>query len=98
MKIYIAGPFFKKIEIKYIKELIKKVKSLHPNDDIYIPMEHFVPNGENMPNAYWAREVFQMDVDALKHSDKVYALYLGHYSRFRNGVGVRICVRNEYSY
>lgn len=79
-KIYIAGPFFTPKERMYLNEMISYVKKKSPSAELFIPMEHFVPNGANLPNDEWASKVFDIDVDSLEMCDTVYALYLGHYS------------------
>lgn len=78
--IYIAGPFFTPIERMYLAEMICWVRENYPNEELFIPMEHFIPDGALMPNDEWAEEVFKMDTTAIKLCDKVIALYLGHYS------------------
>lgn len=78
--IYIAGPFFNLEERTKLLHMIDLVKEAYPDEELFIPMEHFVPDGENMPNYQWAEEVFKLDVEALNKADRVIALYLGHYS------------------
>ena len=75
--IYIAGPFFTDKERTFLKVLIKSVKKMFPNEELFIPMEHFIPNGENLSNNEWAEAVFKMDVEALNKCDHVIAAYLG---------------------
>ena len=75
--IYIAGPFFTDKERTFLKVLIKSVKKMFPNEELFIPMEHFIPNGENLSNNEWAEAVFKMDVEALNKCDRVVAAYLG---------------------
>lgn len=78
--IYVAGPFFNPKERMYLNEMIEWIKREYPNEELFIPMEHFIPNGANLPNNEWAKKVYDMDVEALDKCDKVCALYLGHYS------------------
>ena len=80
MKIYIAGPFFTKEECRELEAMIRYVRELYPNSELFIPKEHFIPDGETMPNDVWAKKVFEMDVQELDDADLVFALYLGHYS------------------
>ena len=63
-------------------KLIKVINSLKTLTDyeLFIPMEHFIPNGENMSNKDWAKEVYTMDKEALENSDIVVAVYNGLYS------------------
>ena len=75
--IYIAGPFFTDKERAFLKIVIESVKKFFPNEELFIPMEHFIPNGENLSNNEWAEAVFKMDVEALNKCDRVVAAYLG---------------------
>ena len=75
--IYIAGPFFTDEERAFLKIVIESVKETFPNEELFIPMEHFIPNGENLSNNEWAKAVFKMDVEALNKCDRVAAAYLG---------------------
>ena len=75
--IYIAGPFFTDEERAFLKIVIESVKEIFPNEELFIPMEHFIPNGENLSNNEWAEAVFKMDVEALNKCDHVVAAYLG---------------------
>ena len=75
--IYIAGPFFTDEERAFLKIVIESVKEIFPNEELFIPMEHFIPNGENLSNNEWAEAVFKMDVEALNKCDHVIAAYLG---------------------
>lgn len=78
--IYIAGPFFTDKEKAFLKNLIRSVKKMFPNEELFIPMEHFIPNGENLSNNEWAEAVFKMDVEALNKCNHVIAAYSGLYS------------------
>lgn len=75
--IYIAGPFFTDEERAFLKIVIESVKETFPNEKLFIPMEHFIPNGENLSNNEWAEAVFKMDVEALNKCNRVVAAYLG---------------------
>ena len=52
--IYIAGPFFTDKERDFLKIVIDTVKKYFPNEELFIPMEHFIPDGENLSNNEWA--------------------------------------------
>jgi len=86
--IYIAGSFSNKEEKDLLNEMIREVKKKFPNEELYIPMEHIVPGGNDkdengnyiMPNKIWAKKVFEMDVEALEKCDTVVGLYRGRYS------------------
>ena len=75
--IYIAGPFFTDKERAFLKIVIESTKEIFPNEELFIPMEHFIPDGENLSNNEWAEAVFKMDVKALNKCDRVVAAYLG---------------------
>lgn len=82
LKCYIAGPFFKEGE----RERLEKLRQFFENDDFFdnyeffFPMDHKIPDGEQMSNAEWARNVFEMDVRELVNADMVVAIYDKHYS------------------
>lgn len=93
MKIYIAGPFFNEQERISLKDMIEKVKFSFSHGgasslpcgarclpELFIPMEHEIPGGYDLPNNVWAKKVFDMDVQAIKDADVVVAMYTGHYS------------------
>ena len=104
MKIYIAGPFFTKEECRELEAMIQYVRELYPNSELFIPKEHFIPDGETMPNDVWAKKVFDMDVQELDDADLVFALYLGHYSdtgtaweigyAYAHGKNIQISINN----
>ena len=78
--IYIAGPFFTDKERAFLKIVIESAKEVFPNEEFFIPMEHFIPNGENLSNNEWAEAVFKMDVEVLNKCNRVIAAYSGLYS------------------
>ena len=75
--IYIAGPFFTDKERAFLKIVIESVKEICPNEELFIPMEHFISDGENLSNNEWAEAVFKMKVEALNKCNRVVAAYLG---------------------
>lgn len=77
-KFYLAGPFFKEKERKFIEELANELRSR--GNEVYVPMEHKIENGENLPNHEWARKVFEQDVKAIDECDTVIAVYSSLYS------------------
>lgn len=87
-QIYIAGSFSTQEEKDQLNRMIEEVKKKYPDRNLFIPMEHFVPGGNDkdengnylMPNDVWARKVFEMDKFALDQSSLVVALYRGRYS------------------
>jgi len=87
-KIYIAGPFFNATEKENLAEMINYIKSYFPDAELFIPMEHIVPGGNDkdengnyiMPNNIWGKKVFEMDIDGMSDCDMLVAYYDGHYS------------------
>lgn len=87
-KIYIAGSFSTPEERTELEAMIQKVREMYPRAELFIPMEHFVPGGNDkdevgnyiMPNAVWGAKVFEMDLMGLTECDAVANLYRGHKS------------------
>lgn len=76
--IYLAGPFFDKKQIHFIEcaEKILKERKLR----VFSPREHFIEDGDNLPNDVWGLEVFKMDKEAISDCKCVVAIYHGMYS------------------
>lgn len=78
-KVYLASPFFNKKErqsVNLIADFLRKSKGL----DVYVPMEHTIPNAWALPNKDWAKAVFEEDVKAIDECDTVIVLNWGMYS------------------
>ena len=80
MKIYVAGPFFNNQERISLRDMIDHIRDNFPEATLFIPMEHEISGGMEMPNCVWAKKVFDMDVQAIRDSDMIVAMYTGHYS------------------
>lgn len=78
MNIYLAGSFFNPKERKLIEDLAKVLRD--QKHEVFVPMEHFIEDGDTLSNCLWGQKVFQMDVKALTESDIIIAVYDGHYS------------------
>lgn len=81
-QVYVAGPFFNSEERARMNRL-KEYLLTQPFEEEYeffFPMDHFIPDGENMSNKDWARAVCYVDIEALENSEFVIAIYDGHYS------------------
>lgn len=86
--IYIAGSFSNKEEREELEKMIDAVRRMYPHELLFIPMEHFVPGGNDkdengnyiMPNDVWGRKVFEMDLEGLNQCDTVANLYRGRIS------------------
>ena len=77
-KIYLASPFFNAHECHYYHRAIEALRSA--GYEVYVPQEHEIPGGWEMPNAEWARRVFVEDIHAILNSDVVMVLNFGMYS------------------
>jgi nucleoside 2-deoxyribosyltransferase len=65
-KIYLAGPFFTDAEYAAVESIAKVLRTEY---EVFVPMEHFVPDGENMPNDLWGKKVFEIDKEGIDDSD-----------------------------
>ena len=78
MKIYLAGPFFNKIErsnIMLARDILRG-KGL----DVFVPMEHKFPDDDKMSNEAWSKLVYNLDKNEIYNCDAVVAVYYGMYS------------------
>lgn len=78
MKIYLASPFFNTEEQIVYEEAIRILR--HQGLNVFVPREHTIPNGWDMPNHVWGESVFSVDYLALAHCDVVVVLNFGMYS------------------
>lgn len=75
MKIYLASPFFNAEERENVKKIAANLRAA--GDEVYVPMEHEIPNGWDLPNNVWAGRVFADDVAAIRAADAVLAITYG---------------------
>lgn len=75
MKIYLAGAFFNIEERTTISFLADKLRK--QGHDVYVPMEHAIPNAWDLTNQAWGKAVFEEDVVAIKACDIMLAVYNG---------------------
>lgn len=78
MKIYLASPFFNNEEVEIYNKVIELLRL--EKLDVFVPREHTIPNGWDLPNHLWAENVFAVDYLALSQSDVVVVLNFGMYS------------------
>ena len=78
MKIYLASPF----DTEEKRENALKAKRLLKDKqfDVYLPLEHAIPNAWDYPNAEWGAMVFAQDIAAIEGADIVVALSYGRES------------------
>lgn len=77
-KIYLASPLFTDHERQRIESLATALRN--EGYEVYVPMEHTVPNAWEMTNAEWGKAVFQEDVRAIRECNQVVCIYYGLYS------------------
>lgn len=77
-KIYLASPFFDATECHYYHRAIEALRSA--GYEVYVPQEHTIEGGWEMPNEEWARRVYCEDVNALRTCDVVMVMNFGMYS------------------
>lgn len=73
-KVYLAGPFFTEHERFRILEYSKILRTKY---EVFVPMEHFVEGGKDMPNDVWGQKVFEIDRKGIKEADFVVAVDYG---------------------
>lgn len=78
MKVYLASPFFHAEEQVMYEEAIRILRGQGLN--VFVPREHTIPNGWDMPNHVWGESVFAVDYLAITQCDVVAVLNYGMYS------------------
>ena len=76
-KIYLASPFFDATECHYYHRVIEALRSA--GYEVYVPQEHSIEGGWEMPNEEWARRVYCADIQAIQLCDVVMVLNFGMY-------------------
>lgn len=74
-KIYLASPFFTERQ----RDTVCKVANIlrAAGHEVFVPMEHKIEDAWSYSSREWAEKVFSMDIDAIRASDIVVALYYG---------------------
>lgn len=77
MKIYLASPIDqdKRQAISVAADILR-----NKGFDVYVPVEHQIPNAWDYPNDEWGLMVFQSDVNAIMASDAIVLLSYGRAS------------------
>ena len=75
MRYYISSGFFTDETRKQVSTVAQIFRDA--GYEVYVPMEYFVPDGENMAPDEWARKVFEKDVEELNKCDVVVVLDFG---------------------
>lgn len=79
IKAYLAAPFFKEDELEVYHKVISFLREVKKYE-LYVPMEHSIPNAWDMSNAEWAKAVFDEDVKAIDKAEIVFVINFGMYS------------------
>ena len=74
-KVYLASPFFNQEERDNVERVAKYWRD--KGFEVYVPMEHEIENGWEMPNNTWARKVFVEDRNAIRECDFLLAITYG---------------------
>lgn len=75
LKIYLAGAFFNEHQramIVYAAQILRQM-----GHQVFVPMEHEVPDANDLSNHDWGEHVFCMDFDAILDCECVVAVYEG---------------------
>ena len=72
-KIYLASPFFTPEEEALVRRVAELLRTRY---EVFVPMEHEIGVGEDMPHKEWAKAIFDMDVAAIREAD--FAVVLDH--------------------
>ena len=75
MRYYFSSGFFTDETRKQVSTVAQIFRDA--GHEVYVPMEYFVPDGENMAPDEWARKVFAKDVEELNKCDVVVVLDFG---------------------
>ena len=78
MNIYLASPFFNIEEKNIVLKAVKILRNCGHN--VFVPMEHEIENAWLLSNEDWAKQVFEMDIQAIDNCDEVVVLDFGLYS------------------
>ena len=75
MTIYLSSGFFTTATRKMVEIAAKELRE--QGHEVFVPMEHQIPNAWDMPEGDWANAVFKADVKAIDECDKIIMLDFG---------------------
>lgn len=76
--IYLAAPLWTAEQKKRILSLAESFRQ--EGYSVFVPMEHEIDNAWDMPQNEWSKKVFDADIEAIRNSTAVVAIYNGLYS------------------
>lgn len=75
MKIYLSSGFFTPETKAKVEEVAKELRK--KGHEVFVPMEHTIPNAWDISEAEWAFKVFEQDVKAIDECDMLVVLDFG---------------------
>ena len=76
--VYLAAPLWTAEQKKRIASLAEVLR--REGYSVFVPMEHEIDNAWDMPQHEWSKKVFDTDIEAIRNSAAVVAIYNGLYS------------------
>ena len=76
--VYLAAPLWTAEQKKRIASLAEVLR--REGYAVFVPMEHEIDNAWDMPQNEWSRKVFDADIEAIRNSTAIVAIYNGLYS------------------
>lgn len=75
--IYLAAPWFTPEQEDLYDHVVAVLRAVFGSHAVYVPREHAIENGDNLPNHTWGQMVFIDDYEAIRKCDFVYAIDWG---------------------
>ena len=76
--VYLAAPLWTAEQKERITSLAEVLR--REGYSVFVPMEHEIDNAWDMPQHEWSKRVFDADIEAIRNSAAVVAIYNGLYS------------------
>lgn len=76
--VYLAAPLWTAEQKKRILSLVETLR--REGYYVFVPMEHEIDNAWDIPQHEWSKRVFDADIEAIRNSAAVVAIYNGLYS------------------
>lgn len=76
--VYLAAPLWTAKQKERITSLAEVLR--REGYSVFVPMEHEIDNAWDMPQHEWSKKVFDTDIEAIRNSAAVVAIYNGLYS------------------
>lgn len=76
--VYLAAPLWTAEQKERITSLAEVLR--REGYSVFVPMEHEIEDAWDMPQHEWSKKVFDTDIEAIRNSAAVVAIYNGLYS------------------